>query len=134
MSDDPPQIDDGRQDQPWPEGIGVDIEDVARWRDPKRPLTRLFTPAELERAARLADPAPTYAGLWCAREAAFKALDRHVAGLTVRRLSVVYDEAGRPSMTSDDECFRPLAERLLLSISHTRTTAIAVAVLGAEPG
>lgn len=106
-----------------PRGVGVDVEDVARWREPRR-LTDLFTPDERARAERSRDPAPHYAGWWAAREAAVKAL--RAEGIGVRQVSVVHDDEGRPRLVIDG---RPeLAARCDLSISHSATTAVAVVV------
>ena len=52
-----------------------------------------------------------YAGLWCAREAAFKALSPFVQ-LDLRHLHVAHDPRGRPMITIDDPAHEALADRL----------------------
>src|SRR4051812_39210587 len=60
-------------------GVGVDSEVVARWRErlpSLRRSPRLFTARERQYCDSFADPAPVYAGNWCAKEAVFKAMSR----------------------------------------------------------
>lgn len=111
--------------------IGIDLEDIARWREPRR-LGNLFTPVELERAARSADPAPHYAGWWCAREATLKALADILPDLSIRDISVVHDDVGRPQIALAG---RPeWTPKLRLSITHSELSAAAVVlVLEANP-
>lgn len=108
--------------------VGCDVEDVARWREPRR-LEQLFTKTEHAHAQAKVDPAPTYAGLWCAREAAWKALSQVLPDLGLRELSVVHDGRGRPSISLSRADGEEWAARVSLSISHTPTTAFAVAVV-----
>jgi phosphopantetheine--protein transferase-like protein len=112
--------------------VGVDVEDLDRWRRPGRDLTVLFTPEERAYCEGQASPAAHFAGLWCAREAAFKALSPYVH-LDLRQLHVGHDPAGRPVISIDDPAQRALAERLRVSISHSATTAMAFAVLDLRP-
>jgi holo-[acyl-carrier protein] synthase len=102
-------------------GVGVDVEEVARWTDPD---LRIFTPAEREHCAAGADSAERYAGRWCAKEAVVKALAPYVAA-SPRDVEILPDPAGRPLVR--------LAPRLgeveaCVTISHTGSVAVAVAV------
>lgn len=111
--------------------LGVDIESLARWRAkaaalvPGGTLHRLFDVHEHARAARRRDPLPTYAGIWCAREAAAKALRAWVR-VGPRALHVRWAADGRPSIVLPPA----LAGRFVVdvSISHSADTAIAAAV------
>lgn len=117
--------------------IGIDTEPLARWRAkvtalaPGGTLHRLFDAAEHARAARKRDPIPTYAGIWCAREAAAKAL-RAWVGVGPRRLHVAHDAAGRPRIVLPPALTSRFA--LDISISHSADTAIAVALALPVPG
>lgn len=111
--------------------LGVDIEALARWRAkaaalaPGGTLHRLFDADEHARAVRKRDPIPTYAGIWCAREAAAKALRAWVR-VGPRALHVRHAADGRPSIVLPPA----LAGRFAVdvSISHSTDTAIAAAV------
>jgi phosphopantetheine--protein transferase-like protein len=118
-------------------GVGVDSELVARWRERLPSLRRshrLFTAREREYCDRFADPAPVYAGSWCAKEAVFKAVSRFgsltVDQIEIERLATGCPEARLPTA---------LAERVSVHVSIThdaeRAVAFAVAVVrGASAG
>lgn len=118
-----------------PPALGIDIESLARWRAktaalaPGGTLYRLFDAEEHARAGRRRDPVPTYAGIWCAREAAAKAL-RAFVRVGPRSLHVRHAADGRPSIVLPPA----LAGQFVvdISISHSADHAIAAAV--ALPG
>lgn len=106
--------------------VGIDLEEVLRWEGALR-LDALFTPAEREYCEAKARPARHYAGLWCAKEAAFKALSGQVR-VNLRELEVIHLPDGAPCI----QFLRPVpagvAERLSISVTHTPTLAAAVAI------
>lgn len=115
-----------------PPAIGVDIEPLARWRakaaslSPGGTLHRLFDAHEHAWAGRFRDPLPHYAGFWCAREAAAKAL-RAFARVGPRRLHVAHTADGRPSIVLP----AALAGQYVIdiSISHAGDVAVGAAIV-----
>ena len=84
-------------------GIGSDLCDIRRIassleRFGDRFTHRIFTDAERAKAAGRADPAPTYARRWAAKEACAKALGVGIAGLAWTDMEVANDTAGKPGL------------------------------------
>ncbi len=122
-------------------GVGVDIVEIARVgalleRHP-RAASRLFTDAELAHAAgrmRLT----RLAGKFAAKEAVLKALGTGAGkGLWFTQVEVMPDELGAPLVTLRDAAAERARElgvaRVLVSVSHETTHAVAMAVLVAGP-
>ena len=120
-------------------GIGVDILPVARMmrelaEDPRGLPERLFTPAEIAFCEGQAHPAPHYAVRFAAKEALFKALGTgQVDGGSWREVEVRQEPSGRSRLVlygRSREAARALrADRVFVSLSHTREWAIANVVL-----
>lgn len=116
-------------------GLGLDVVEVARVaqalaRHGERFLSRCFLPGEL---ARPEDPEHV-AGLFAAKEAAFKALGTGWGeGIGWHHVVVARNGAGKPSLTfrgPAQERMQTLgAQRVLVSISHTDQWAAAVVIL-----
>ena len=111
-------------------GVGVDTERVARWREllpslHQRQNARLFSESEHQYCESFPDPAPVYAGTWCAKEAVFKAVSRF-GRLTLDQLEIRRLATGRPAVRL------PLAlEELVqvrVSITHDGERAVAFAI------
>jgi holo-[acyl-carrier protein] synthase len=111
-------------------GIGIDLIEIDRFehalaRSP-RLRERLFTPTELDYAEGRARPAQHLAARFCAKEAVAKSLG--LAGWSFNDVEVVAGEppsvrlAGRA-----EERARHLGVSVLLSLTHDRHTAAAVA-------
>lgn len=61
---------------PRPDGIGIDIAEIDRFRRASRHFLELvFTPNENRRCRASNDPARAYAVVWAAKEAAVKAVE-----------------------------------------------------------
>ena len=96
-------------------------------------LNRVFTPREIEYCSARKATTQHYAGRWAAKEAILKALGTGWSrGIRWRDLEIRNDVAGKPSVALGGEA-RDLCERLgigdmLISISHCRTHATALAV------
>lgn len=119
-------------------GVGVDIVEVERFRgldDPTgaRTLRRIFAPEELSYAVSKADPAPSLAARFAAKEAVLKALRGTPLGLVdLPRVRVETDADGSPRVRLPPG-FDDLAVEV--SLAHGRTHAIAFAVVhGTAPG
>lgn len=121
-------------------GLGVDLVDVKdaqrmldRWGE--RLLRRLLTEAEREYVLRFERPAQHLAVRLAAKEAVYKALQSLPGARDVRwrHIEVVRRYDGHPSIRLHEEAAR-LSEaagtvRISLSLSHTKRTAAAVALI-----
>ncbi|HYH58877.1 MAG TPA: holo-ACP synthase [Thermoleophilaceae bacterium] len=112
--------------------IGIDLLEIERLERAlaRRPRLagRLFTQAEREYAAARARPAQHLAARFCAKEAVAKALA--LDGWAFRDVEVV-SAGGAPGVRLSG----PVAERadgrdVAISLTHTRATAGAVAIVG----
>lgn len=114
-------------------GIGIDAVDVERFRSTlaRRPAlrTRLFTPAELDDVAARADPVPSLAARFAAREAVMKALGVGLGAFGFHDVRVARAASGRPSLVVSGAAAALAAERGVvawhLSLTHTDRLAIA---------
>jgi phosphopantetheine--protein transferase-like protein len=119
------------------EGIGVDLEDVARWevllRDiPPHQLNTLFTVEEQAICNARGDRSAAYAGRWCAKEAVRKAING-LAVITLRDIAILSAPDGAPivSISGVDAVLDTVDVRV--SIAHSETTAAAFAVAVRRP-
>ncbi|MCG6983540.1 MAG: holo-ACP synthase [Deltaproteobacteria bacterium] len=120
-------------------GIGVDIVDIHRMeraveRWGSRFLKRIFTSAEIERCRQRARPAQCLASRFAAKEAFAKALGIGMReGLRWRDIEVVQNHLGKPDLQLRNQALKLLeareAERIWLSLSDERDSALAVVVL-----
>ncbi len=120
-------------------GLGIDLVDLRRLRKTverfgDRFLDRIFTKEEVESSRRMADPIPSLAGKFAAKEAAMKALGTgYSRGVWFCSIEVVRRPGGPPSLRLHDGA-RLRAEALgvtrsTVSITHEREMAAAVVVL-----
>ena len=120
-------------------GLGTDIIEIERMRAAlhahPRLVARLFTPEERAYCDRRADPAPHYAARFAAKEAAAKAVGRH---LRWQEVAVVSGPEGRPALALTGESARwsglSRGASFLVSLSHSRDYALATVVRLAPPG
>ena len=115
-------------------GIGVDAVDIERFRQSlaRTPgmRTRLFTQSELEYVAPKADPVPSLAARFAAREAVMKALGVGLGAFAFHDVWVEVAQSGAPSLRVTGAAL-DLADRAgvtgwHLTLTHTDATAIAV--------
>jgi holo-[acyl-carrier protein] synthase len=117
-------------------GIGIDAVELRRieraWRRQPRFVERILTPAERDyclRAPRLA--VQRVAGRWAAKEAIAKAVGRP---LRWQEVEILPDEWGAPRVHLYGYSAQVAGDgRWLVSITHTRTDALAVALWIGEP-
>ena len=114
-------------------GVGLDLLDIDRLERAleRRPglAARLFTGGELAYAAGHARPGQHLAARFCAKEAVTKALALEV--LRPLEIEVVRGASGRPSVALSGAAAvraESLGASVLLTLTHTATTAGAVAV------
>lgn len=122
-------------------GIGVDAVEIDRFRQSLERTpgmrTRLFTDAELAYVAPKADPAPSLAARFAAREATMKALGVGLGAFGFHDVWVTRAESGEPSLVVEGRASELAAAagvvRWHLSITHTDTVAIAYVVATGRP-
>lgn len=117
-------------------GLGVDCEDIARWRELLPALRNgsfgaAFSPEEHRYCSRFADPAASYAGRWCAKEAVVKALSKFMS-LCIRDVTIGADASGAPVVRLRRPSRRGPSVVVQVSIAHSRERAVAFAL--AIPG
>jgi holo-[acyl-carrier protein] synthase len=120
-------------------GLGADLVEVARIRgvmerQGERFLNRVFTDEERAYCLGMKTPFPHLAARFAAKEAVSKAFTTGIgAELGWRSISIYHGERHEPRVRLDEKG-QALLERLgatyvLLTLSHTQTTALAVAAL-----
>jgi holo-[acyl-carrier protein] synthase len=117
-------------------GIGVDAVDIARFRESldRTPsmLTRLFTATELDYVRPKADPVPSLAARFAAREAVMKAMGLGLGAFGFHEAWVDRADSGEPSLVVSGRAAEHAAARGIttwrLSITHTSLVAIAYVV------
>ncbi|HUE77040.1 MAG TPA: holo-ACP synthase [Longimicrobiales bacterium] len=122
-------------------GTGMDLISIERLRGfrhrhGERGLARLFTDGELLYCLRLADPAPSLAARFAAKEAFFKAVGLGWGtGGDWREVEVRRDSRGAPELNLYGRAAAAArarsAARFYLSLTHTAEMAGAVVVLEA---
>ena len=120
-------------------GVGVDLTEVDRIRSAHARhgnhfLDKIYTPAEQALCLAKADPYPSLAARFAAKEAASKAFGTGLGPeLSLKSVSVLNGPGGEPVVELDAQARALLtkkgATRLLVSLTHTDTLAQAFAVL-----
>lgn len=111
-------------------GVGVDVEEHGRFGRAK--IDALFTPEEQEHCRRSHGRSSVeFAGIWCAKEAVFKALYPFL-DVGLRDIEIGHEETGQPVLKLHIPAGRLVESRVRVSVSRTSTLAIAVAVY--QPG
>lgn len=116
-------------------GIGVDIieiDRIAKAIDRRGPhfIERLFTPNERLTSSDNQDHLfAYYAGRFAAKEAVVKALGTGFRGITWHDIEVLKDPLGKPWVTLSQNVQEKFDNpRLLITISHSKTTACAFCI------
>ena len=112
--------------------IGVDCENIERWSKmlPKLldgPQRRMFTDREHLYCESFSNPAPHYAGKWCAKEAVVKAVLSYYE-VDLRDVEILNEDSGKPYCVIHDPQFELMKPIIKVSITHTLDVAIAFAV------
>lgn len=110
--------------------VGVDIAEIARIKTATESaafVARVFTAAEREYCESKACPAASYAGIFCAKEAAVKALGCGFSGgIVPTDLEVAHDENGAPRLKISGEAARlAIGCEINVSVSHDGAYAVA---------
>ena len=99
--------------------VGIDIAEVKRFENAK--LDGAFSADEMKYINVQPNRAETMAGLFCAKEAYFKAVGTGVMRSKLPTVEIAHGAGGRPFYKNDTKA--------VLSISHTKSTAVAVCIL-----
>lgn len=117
-----------------PVGLGIDLVDVPRFAAvlARRPSVkdRLFTAGELGYAATLANPVPSLAARFAAKEAVMKALGTGLGAFPFQDVEVCRQPSGEPLLALTGQAAVLASARgahhWLVSLTHTSTAAAAV--------
>jgi phosphopantetheine--protein transferase-like protein len=109
--------------------VGTDLIEIKRFRN--KPLNddnasfyhSIFTESELMYCMKYSDPYPHIAGIFAAKESIIKCLSRP---LKMINIEISHNEYGKPIALV--HCRKKKAIRARISISHTRSLAIAMAI------
>lgn len=123
-------------------GVGIDTIEIERFAETHTPAgarlrERLFTADEQSYCMTKANPAPHFAARFAAKEAFAKAIGKGVAkGIHWVDIEVLRNEEGAPFLRLHGQAAVAAEERevgtLHVSLSHSRTEAVAVVVLDSE--
>ena len=107
-------------------GIGFDLVEVNRFTDVRKSLLeRLFNPSEINYAYKFSKPEIHMSACFAVKEAFLKALGTGLsAGIKWKDIELKHKKTGEPFIY-----FRGEKPPVLVSISHTETTAGAVVIL-----
>ncbi len=120
-------------------GLGVDIVEISRiknaltrWKDAF--LRRIFTENEINYSRGKKSSYQHFAARFAAKEAVLKAIgDSSIQRIEWHNIEVLNDEFGKPTIRLSGEAKRIKEDRkiseIIISMSHTRTYAVANAVL-----
>lgn len=113
-----------------PLGVGVDIEEVERFRGKNGGSwwSKAFTRDELDYCLSKSDPAIHLAGTFAAKEAALKSVSRFRAKAPLLDFEVTRPKSGAPAIRYRGKQEPIRALKIEVSISHTADNAVAVAV------
>ena len=122
-------------------GIGVDLVDIERFRRSleRTPSmrTRLFTEVELAYVAPQADPVPSLAARFAAREAVMKALGVGLGAFGFHEAWVERASSGQPSLALSGRAAELAGEAGVvtwhLSLTHSDMTAAAYVIADGPP-
>jgi holo-[acyl-carrier protein] synthase len=106
-------------------GLGIDLVEIARIENAlRRPRfrERILTPAELEAVTTPEE----VAGRWAAKEAIIKCIGRRIPW---RAMEILPDRFGKPEVAVKAEHLPAENLQILVSITHERTHATAVALM-----
>ena len=118
------------------QGVGIDIVDVARIRTAidawgLHLLKKVFTDVEVQYCKSKKDSYEHFAARFAAKEAVSKALEiGWSGGFRWKDVEIRNDPSGKPRVILYEHVNKLLAKsRVLLSLSHTGSTVVAVAVI-----
>ena len=111
--------------------VGTDIIEVKRFRS--KPLNdrntgfyhSVFTKSEMKYCAKFSDPYPHLAGIFAAKESILKCLNKPTKMIDIE---IIHGQYGKPTAVIRRKRKNIISARI--SISHTKSLAIAAAITG----
>lgn len=108
--------------------VGIDVIEIERFR--KKPLNNenasfyhsIFTESELSYCTKYSDPYPHLAGIFAAKESILKCLTKPIGMIEIE---IGHNQEGKPHVATHKKI---KATQVKISISHTRSIAVAIAV------
>lgn len=116
-------------------GIGIDMLTVSRMAEKlenREFCNRLFTPIEQKELAARGWQAETAAGRFCAKEAVTKALGLSMSVRMLTQIEITRKNGEATTVKLMGETFQDFSGRILVSVSHEKGRAIAVAIWDEE--
>jgi holo-[acyl-carrier protein] synthase len=117
-------------------GIGTDILEIERFEavldeHGERFIEKLFTPDEIAYCKKFKDPKERFTARFCAKEAIAKALGTGFGEhLRFHDIEILNEESGKPFVKLSKSVLRRFRfPNVFISISHTKTSAVAIAVV-----
>lgn len=110
--------------------VGIDVLKTDRVKTETKFLESFLNESEIEYVKKFANPKERIAGLFCAKEAVFKALCQSV--FSPHNITIFHDEIGRPKVCLSGnylEHFNNKFKSIDISISHDKTIATAICII-----
>ena len=107
--------------------VGIDVLETSRVKTDVRFLKSFLNESEIEYVSKFEKPTERIVGLFCAKEAVFKALCEKQ--FSPHNITISHDETGRPKVVLRGkylEQFYKKFKSIDLSISHSKTIATAI--------
>lgn len=112
--------------------VGCDIEEISKIEKACQKdsfCRRAFSSEELENFSKKKHPYPSMAGAWSAKEAFGKALGTGICGFSLTEITVSHNDLGAPFYKLIGKAAETAkGYSFSLSISHTKSTAMAVCI------
>ena len=114
--------------------VGTDLIEINRLEKSSKSksfMKRVFSEKETALFSAMANPYPSMAGNWAAKEAFSKSLGTGVRGFSLNEVSVLRDELGAPYIELSGKALEIANQRGLefsVSITHTKELAQAVVI------
>lgn len=114
--------------------VGIDIQEtetLERFIGTQK-MQRLFSKRELEYIDQKNNALQTIAGLYCAKEAFFKALGKGLVISQLTEVEILHNHSGAPYYQLSRNVITQNGlgtAKITLSISHTKTVAVAICII-----
>lgn len=113
--------------------IGHDIEKTEKFiriLEKEYVSKRIYTDSEFYYIKNSPHSIQTAAGIYCAKEAVAKALQRGLFGLLPREIEIIHSESGAPNVKLTGSAEKQYGDRAIkISVSHSGDTASAVCII-----
>ena len=110
--------------------IGIDILEIKRIKTTKTFMEKILTENEINYVEKYKNKAEKIAGIFCGKEAVFKALNLKI--FKPKLIEIVHNENGRPLVNLKEEYlnyFKQNYKNIDISITHCKTLAQAICLV-----